>query len=306
MPTGIRLDSWDKKGGSYKRYYVIVDCNMEISNTLDSGRKGITSHYARLIDQKVQELINTTRIGDSDTFASYSSRDLSIGRGSIPSDLGNNSFLNDVNSSIGKISEDESSNIMLVNKIREYSSLCGFPHSEQEVIILFYSLLINKIIKGYRTIYQAGSEKIYDACFSYKLELSDNNIEPNDNIGFGRINASNFRNSGKNYYDHEVSYIGVTTLPEICVEFKQNVGGLLYELNKQTNKEEVIIDLLVVWDTSIPAQVPSSSYTLTEVKDSTRLFHGTTHRLGLLGRRNTDIYVISVREILEKLINIGS
>lgn len=160
MPTGIRLDSWDKKGGSYKRYYVIVDCNMEISNTLDSGRKGITSHYARLIDQKVQELINTTRIGDSDTFASYSSRDLSIGRGSIPSDLGNNSFLNDVNSSIGKISEDESSNIMLVNKIREYSSLCGFPHSEQEVIILFYSLLINKIIKGYRTIYQAGSEKI--------------------------------------------------------------------------------------------------------------------------------------------------
>lgn len=62
----------------------------------------------------------------------------------------------------------------------------------------------------------------------------------------------------------------------------------------------------MVWDTSIPAQVPSSSYTLTEVKDSTRLFHGTTHRLGLLGRRNTDIYVISVREILEKLINIGS
>lgn len=301
MPTGIRLDSWDKKGGSFKRYYVIVDCDMDISNTLDSGRKGITSHYARLIDEKVQNLINTTRINNSDTFASYASRDLNIGRGNGEAGVTNSSFLNDVNSSKEQINIDKNNSVDLVEKVQKLSPLCGLPHSEQEVIVLFYSLLVNKIIKGYNIVYQAGSEKIYDASLTYNLELKIENIEPTDCIGIGRINASNFKKAGKDTYNHSDAFIGVTALPELCVEFKKTVGGLLCELSKQTNKEENIIDLLIVWDTSIPSQVDSTSYTLSEIRDSSRLFHGTTHRLGLLGSRNTDIEVICLKDILEKI-----
>ena len=190
MPTGIRLDSWDKKGGSFKRYYVIVNCDMNISNTLDSGRKGITSHYARLIDEKVQNLINTIKIGNSDTFASYASRDLNIGRGNPNLGITNSSFLNDVNTSKEEIQMDINNQNDLVEKIKRYSPLCGIPHSEQEVIILFYSLLVNNVIKGYKTIYQAGSEKIYDSALSYTLDLNNENIEPTDCIGIGRVKVN--------------------------------------------------------------------------------------------------------------------
>jgi hypothetical protein len=302
MPTGIRLDSWDKKGGSYKRYYVIVDCSLDISNTLDSGRKGITSHYANLIDQEVIDLLNETRIGTGDTFSSYASRDLDIGRGTPPGGGGLSipDFQADINSAKANIQYDLQNHAADVSKVVQNTPLLGIPHSEQEVVVLFFSLLAKGIIKGYNVVYSAGSEKVYDAAFSYKIQLAGN-TEPDDPIGIGRLKAQTLANQRLVEYDHSQHYAYNTVYPEICVEFKKSVGGLLYELNGQSNKDANQIDLLIVWDTSIPSQIPSNSYTLTTIQPTQRIFHGATHRLGILGARNTDITVISLKDVLNQI-----
>ncbi|QYK60759.1 DUF4357 domain-containing protein [Paenibacillus sp. S25] len=303
MPTGIKLDSWDKKGGAYKRYYVIVDCTLDISNTLDSGRKGITSYYADLIDSSVVNLINQTQIGESDSFASYASRDLDIGRGPTPG--GGNGFnipdfQLDINNAKEQHRVDDTRYSNEVTKIQKYSPLMSIPHSEQEVVALFYALLSQDIIKGYNVLYQAGSEKVYDACYTYNLPLLGN-IEPVDPIGFGRLREQELRVRGYEEYNHAHLYAGQTIYPELCVEFKLSAGGLLNELNRQSNKAPNQIDLLVVWDTSVPPQISSTSYTLVPVNPTNRIFHGSTHRLGILGSRSSDIYVISLKDVLSFL-----
>lgn len=303
MPTGIRLDSWDKKGGQYKRYYVIVDCSLDISNTLDSGRKGITSHYANLIDAEVIRLLNTSQIEGFDTFSSYSSRDLDIGRGTP---LGNNGFTvpefqSDIRNAKAQHDIDLISFNEQVLKVNKYSPLLSIPHSEQEVVALFYSLLSQNIIKGYKTVYQAGSEKVYDASYTYELDLEDN-TEPLDSLGIGRIRAQELKSEKLSKYDHSQHFAYRTVYPEICVEFKLTIGGLLNELSRQSNKDSHQIDLLIVWDTSVPPQIQGDRYTLVEVNPTQRLFHSTTHLLGIINARNTDIFVISLKDVLDKLI----
>ncbi|TCJ86409.1 UNVERIFIED_ORG: histidine kinase/DNA gyrase B/HSP90-like ATPase [Bacillus cereus] len=301
MPTGIRLDAWGKKGGEYKRYYVVVDCKLDISNTLDSGRKGITDHYAGLIDDEVVELINNLRKGGSDTFGHYATRDLDIGKVKPPGvGFGLSDFQRDIKTAEKNIEKDLRDDPITVSKIKRYSPLLAIPHSEQEVVALFYSLLSAGIIKGYNTFYQAGSEKVYDAAFSYNLDLN-NSVEPDDPLGFGSISADDLKSQGFKEYDHTIHYAYNTVFPQICAEFKLNVGGLLYELKGQTNKDPNQIDLLIVWDTNVSSQIPSNSYTLAPVIESRRLYHASTHRLGIIGVRSTDIYVISLKDVLNRL-----
>lgn len=298
MPLGLRVDNWDSKGGNIKRYYVVINAELDVSNQLDSGRKGISRYYGRLISDKALDLISSEAIDGSEPFASYASSHLDHGRGRSPGGLPPQDFstkVQDVREN-GSDQDDDEKEV-----ISEVSNLIYLPTNEQEVVALFYQMLSKEIIKGYKTVYNAGSSSVYDAAFEYEIECSDDNSYPGDELGIGRVMVEDLDSMGLDSYRHEDHYQRTTYHPELCVEFKQSVGGLLDEvINRpsRSNKDINAIDLLVCWDESIPSSIPQTSYTLDPKNNDRRIFHGTTHSLGITNPERTDIPCIVLRDVL--------
>ena len=302
MPTGIRIDDWDNRGHDRKRFHVLVDAHLDLSNQLDSGRKGISRHYAQLISDFVWDRIITSRIGSSDSFGRYVSKYLDHGRTSTTI-LPPQDFAEKVRDARQAGSQQETGDAELVRRVRTLSSLQYPPTEEQEVISLFGTLLAGGWIKGYRIIYLSG-KATYDAALEYELECTPENVHPRDPMGIGDRLVQELRGKGIDTYRHRDLYAGRTTSPELCVEFKLSVGGFLHEVvvrPGRTNKDPSCIDLLVVWDDAIPDSVPSASYSLNPAQPNQRVFHSVTHRLGLSLARSTEIDCIVLKDVVGQL-----
>jgi hypothetical protein len=303
MPTGLRIDDWDTKGAYLRRFYVVVDADIDISNQLDPGRKGISQYYARLISDKALELIGTSTVEDSEPFSSYASKHIDHGRGAEEGGLPPQDFQIKVNQVRQQGAPQQQQSAELLDKLKQVSHLIYFPTDEQEVIALFYVLLTQEIIKGYSTVYLAGSSAVYDAAFEYEIECDQRNIFDEDPLGVGRVLVQDLRSKGLSVYVHSDHYAGRTALPELCVEFKRSIGGFLEEINRpgRSSKDASLIDLLIAWDIDIPAAIPQQVYTLDSVFDDRRIFHSATHRLGIIGPQNTEVRCIVLREVLRRL-----
>jgi hypothetical protein len=278
----------------------VVDVDLDVSNQLDPGRKGISDHYAGLISTEARTLINTSTVDGSDRFSAYASRHLDHGHGPGPGGLPPTDFQIKVNQVREQEEQQQSEDEDLVSMVRAVSHLDHLPIDEQEVIALFYECLAQNIIKGYRTVYLAGSTAVYDAAFEYEIEATPENSFPNDPVGIGQLLIESLQDVGRTTYVHRDHYGTRTALPELCVEFKKSVGGLLEELQhpRGSSKDPSTIDLAIVWDTHVPAALSTEHYTLDSVVGNRRTFHGTTHRIGLVGDRITEILCIALREVL--------
>jgi len=300
MPTGIRIDDWDNRGTDRRRYYIVVDAALDASNQLDSGRKGISDHYARLISEQAWHLLTTTKIGNSGAFSLFATRNLDYGRASTTI-LPTQDFQQKVNATRQTGNKHEQEHEALIQKVRKYTSLLYLPTSEQEVIVMFYDLLSRRVIKGYKTVY-LSSKAPYDAGFEYEIECNDSNVHPEDPLGIGKTLVQDLRRKKSAKYVHKDHYSGITQLPELCVEFKQTVGQCLEELFRRgTDKDPNTINILITWDDTISPSIPSTSYTLDTMQDNRRLYHATTHKLGLVGQHYTEIPCIVLKEVLTNL-----
>lgn len=163
MPTGIRIDNWDHKGGYLKRYYVVVDAELGISEQLDPGRKGISEYYANLISKRVIDLLGETSIGGGSPFGHFATTNLDSGR-IDDDDIEDDDFYTIVERVENETSDYSEEEKELLEKIKRYSSFNKIPSTEQEVIGIFYQLLSKGVIKGYTTDYLSGVAT-YDAAF---------------------------------------------------------------------------------------------------------------------------------------------
>jgi hypothetical protein len=305
MPTGLRIDDWDTKGGYLKRFYVVVDADLSISSQLDPGRKGISQYFARLISEKSVDLIGSVKVEDSDSFGSYAARHLDHGQGREEGGLPPQDFQIKIiqTQQDAMSSKFDAEYTELRERLKAFSSLNFLPSDEQEVIALFYELQKQDFIKGYRTVYLSGSA-VYDAAFEYEIECKAENIYDADPLGIGKVLVQQLKSRGESSYSHRNHYAGQTTLPELCVEFKKSIGGFLEEIYRRsgkTPKDPRQINLLIVWDIDIPSSIPQTMYTLAEITGTQRFFHGTTHRLGLIGDQTTEIRCIILKEVLKML-----
>jgi hypothetical protein len=306
MPTGIQISNW--KSHDQQRYYVIVDAALDVSDQLDSGRKGISTHFADLISEHAWELIKNAKADEaSDPFSSFAGKYLDIGRAST-SILPPQDFQDKVIAVAQEGQQQQQEYPDLIQRLRDKTSLLYFPSDEQEAIMVFYSLLSRGVIKGYKTIYLSG-RATYDAAFDYEIECIDANIHPTDPLGVGELLVEQLGGSSRSAssplkYCHRERFRGITDSAELCVEFKPTIGHLLEELNKRpsrTDKRADAIDLLIVWDDTIPSSVSSASYTLARIQGNRRIFHSTTHKLGLIGPQHTEIFCIVLKDVLETM-----
>jgi hypothetical protein len=306
MPTGLRIDDWDRRGNYLQRYYVIVDANMDVSNQLDPGRKGISDYYARLISDKVLNLLATSTVNGSDPFNRYASSHLNHGRARDGSDdLPSLDFQNKV--LLARKWQQEAENVtpQLYSNLRNFSQLLILPeHDEQEVIVLFYELQKLGIIKGYETVY-ISSNAAYDAAFDYKIDCIPNNIFPTDPLGLGQVTVDGLQTRGLEAWDHSRLFHQLSTYPELCVDFKRNLGAFLEEINRprSSSKDPNAIDLLVFWDLQVPSSIPRELYTIDPITPNRRRYHSTTHRLGLGGHFSTEIGCISLKHVLQLVLD---
>ncbi len=301
MPTGLRVDDWDNRGSFLKRYFVVVDASMDLSNQLDPGRKGISPYFAGAISQHAIKLLNEARITDkSDTFARFASRYLDYGQGPEEGGLPPTDFQDRINVVEERENEDARREPELLSALRKISSLLHLPQNEQEVIALFYELQAREIIKGYQTKYLSSSAA-YDAAFEYKISVNDENVYPNDPLGIGRVLAQHLMSRGKRHYVH-AEY---GRMPYLCVDFKWSIGGFIQEIitsSGKTNKDPDVIDIVICWTDEIAPTVPKEAFTLDRIQDDRRKFHSTSHVLGLRREYNTSVECIILREVLKSLL----
>lgn len=297
MPTGIRIDNWAERGGAFlKRYFVIVDTDISMSEQLDPGRKGVSKYYANLISDHVKKMFGQIIIEDSDPFGKYAGAHLDTGKVTSEDDGYENfeELLESIEEEIEGYSKEEK---IILEKIQEYSSLNRIPSTEQETIVLFYELLQQEIIKGYKTIYISG-KATYDAAFTYKINLKEAKNSKEDKLGVAPAIIQEQLSQGKKFYEPK----NLRRTKKFCIEFKHTIGKLLSELEGKTEKDPSCIDLLICWDIDIPTNISQTSYTLGEIHDSQRKYHGTTHTLGIIrAEGNTTIPCIVLKTVLEKI-----
>ncbi|MDD3592708.1 MAG: hypothetical protein PHO65_08705 [Sulfurovum sp.] len=296
MPTGIH-HNWTKGGGSFARFYVVVDADLSISQQLDPGRKGISNYYMDMLEDTIIDLISKTSIGTNDSFGKFSRANLDTGRAADDDDEGEDTnfeqMIEAYNSALTTYSDDQN---LILKKLKKISSFEKIPSTEHETIGLFYDLLGRNIIKGYLTRTISGGTT-YDGMFGFDLSVDEDNISPKDSNGIAEIYAQKARNDGK-------SSLGLTKSKlALCIEFKKNLGEFLNEIKGKTDKDPNTIDILICWDASINYSINGTLYNLGQVIDTQRRYHGVTHKLGLigLGGYNTEISCIFLKDLIAKI-----
>lgn len=316
MSTGIQIDDWSQRGGDLKKYYVIADCDLSISDELDAGRKGISEGRGKQISDAVYELIYTTtatnpagvKIGKS--FHTYS-KDILIGNTHIVEE--DDDFISKINDAKKKVEEDKKESAEIYDYLTKNTSLLHTPMNEEEVRTLFHELLSRNIIKGYKTLYDAANRADYDAAFNYELTLQGAILEKGDKIGIPKLVAFNiFRGeyeknpSAKITLKDCVLNMGLSNKEAICVEFKYSASDLLYEIKQRpaSVKDASRIDLLIVWtiDNDKISKYPNCG--ISAVQPAKKYLHALTHKLEIsMPEISTSIYVISLVDILKELSN---
>lgn len=308
MPTGIRIDDWDERGHDLKRYFVVVDVALQVSEELDSGRKGISNNRAQQLSEKARRLlqkkITTPQGSESDRFSSYASKHLDWGlREQIIEE--ETDFEARLEVASAAADEDRAEDSILLDTLVEASSLTHFPRSEEEVRVLFHELLAKERIKGYSTIYSSGSRALYDSALAFELDLDRKNLHPNDPLGFSGTLAKELVARGERVYRLEKYYRRMKMgHPQLCVEFKPSLDSFLQEVvvrPARSPKSAKEIDLLIVWSDEVSASVPEDSYTVAAVGGEKRTLHAVTHRLNLISPESTEIQCIVLRSVLRSL-----
>lgn len=312
MPTGIRIDDWDNKGATNRRYFVIADCDLSIGEELDAGRKGISYTRAQQISNQALEMRHEQvkdKEGKSvgDKFNAYASKELLIGEPPIIGlGLGESEtddFEERVKQSKLDVAEDKNMYPDRLEFVRKNSSLMRLPRNEEEVRTLFHELLAKNIIKGYKTIYDASSRAEYDAALGYQLELVEENIEPNDILGIAQRHANPLIRKKVEYLKYENVYRDLKlTEFGLCTEFKFSLDNLMYDITRaDTSKCSKKLDLVIVWDHNISSTY-SEYYTISPILMGSRIWHGSTHRLSILSPEATNIICISLSNIIDQLL----
>lgn len=298
MPTGILLDDWRDKSATFKRYYVMVDADLTISQTLDPGRKGISGHYARLISQKVVELISESRVGSNDSFARFSTTCLDTGRKSDDNGYAEDLNLEGMHDRFNELEESYTTEeLSLLKKLQFFSGFKKLPDAENEVIALFFELIGRGYIKSYAPK-MVSSRATYDAIFDLKMDLTKDNLYPSDPLGVGQVQLDRASARGRD----KVLRLPRSKRDGFCVEFKTNIGNFVSEIaGGKTDKDPSSIDILICWGKSVNSSL--DMYSLNRVVGEQRAYHSITHSLGVvgLGGHNADIYCIVLKDVIESL-----
>lgn len=302
MPTGFRIDKWEGRGGEAKRYFVVADVDLQVADELDPGRKGISDTRARQISDKAFHLRHK-RIGDiQGRFSTYAGKFLDWGPADIaPTD--DSDFEARVETATERTTEDRQTDPETLDHVQALSSLEHIPSSEEEVRVLFHELLAKNKIKGYRTLYAAGTEAVYDSAFTYEIDLDRaENLYPNDPLGFSEPVAQDLVSGGIPTIILAQHYRRLRkTRPALCIEFKTSVEAFLRELSSpaRTPKVPQDIDILIAWELgNLPE---SDAYSYARLPGHHRIFHSTTHRLSLLSPTSTDLLCIILKDALADL-----
>ena len=305
MSTGIQIDNWSQRGGDLKRYYVIADCDLSISDELDAGRKGISEGRGKQISDEVYDLLMNHKASspNSNVFHTYS-KNIIIGNTHKTEE--NDDFIDRIAEATKQAEADKVTSKGIYKYIVSNTSLLHTPMNEEEVRTLFHELLSRNIIKGYKTLYDAANRADYDAAFTYELDLSGALIEDGDRIGIPKLVKFNMgKSTSKITLNDAYINMGLNNKEALCVEFKPSVVELLYELKQRPSsvKDAQRIDLLIVWDTEEDKIQPNYPHCgLSAVVPARKYLHSITHKLEIsLPDINTSIYVISLKKLLEEL-----
>lgn len=163
LPTGIRIDNWDKKGASWQRYYVVVDIlDKTFSEQLDSGRKGISGYFATKIVEKIEEIITREIVQsrcDQNITLKRLSRYLHAGEKDIETFLEES---NDIQDIISRWESQQTINYPLKSINKE-------PLDENAVIVIFYELIARDIISCHHPIFCTFKLQVNFSFFSFFL-----------------------------------------------------------------------------------------------------------------------------------------
>jgi hypothetical protein len=272
MPIGVCLDAFDKS--DYLPYTVIVDIQDEwIRRELDAGRKGISAYRMNQIAEKVYELLRTSN------FIKY--RRYVVGGG----DSRLTNPLYDPKKELrDKLVEKKRFDSVLVHKYFP-------PLEEQEVISLFFELIVKDILKGYKPVILSGYQ-VYDGLFNYALKQADDTEYSNSNkLGIR-----------KNIF---VSNDGLLS-KEILIEFKKSLNDVYKDID--TNRKDLShIDILVCWDVNFDnrAKLQGDRGDILQEKDITmNVYYGVTHQL-IGGGRQQPLPIIELKKILQEEFSYG-
>lgn len=313
MPTGIRIDNWDKKGNFNLRYYAIVDCELSVSDELDSGRKGISAYRASQISDYIYDMRDDritqsdgTPIGDK--FSTYTRNLTSLSDDNDIDDLFNdeeNDFEYRVEQARQQIQNDIDSYPDLVKFISDNTSLKHCPHNEEEVRTLFHELIAKGFIHGYSTLFDAANRSVYDTALEYNLEVNENTSQPGNKNGISHdIMLSCTKTKRKNLDLHFLRKRCKHHAENVlCTEYKFGLNELFYDILKpETSKRPTEMDIVICWDYTISPEMNSKcTYTIEEPRRNNPFF-GVTHILRIINPDTTGINCICLKRFIEKIL----
>lgn len=308
MPTGICLAKWaEKKGNTYLRYYVIVDCSLAISNELDSGRKGITSYRAELISELAFRLRDTC-IDNSNKFHSYATSDLTCENDDMDTRGLFDGEPDDFKSRVMKAKQKENGERTdkIAKFVAENTSLIHTPTNEEEVRTLFHELLAKGIIKGYKTVFDAANRSTYDAAFDYKLDVIEDNARPNDKNGLTKQIVSLCKKKGITLIDSSIwsNRCKHKTEKVLCVEFKDSLNALMNDiLDMKSSKNPEDIDLVITWDYEISKEYSQKCTYTKDDNPNTVFLHSVTNELKITNPRGTSMFCICLKKVIENILS---
>tara|TARA_B100001564_G_C20661655_1_gene681855 strand:- start:253 stop:2436 length:2184 start_codon:yes stop_codon:yes gene_type:complete len=337
MPTniecGVYNDSWN--GGTYQRYYVIADADLSISSELDSGRKGISKHFAGLIVDAVIEILSAPQ----DSLGGVSLRSHSNSNWNSRGD----EFLSFDDSHEDAVEAVRSKGELFSDvNLETLTNQLYVPRLEQDVIAAFFGLLSGGLLPGYYCIYNSSKSR-YDTGFIFDLRMTQKIIPQESGVGvaflrgteewfyyhkshthghpFG-INPRN-RNAyiklfgdepkmyfpefprNQNFQSASREVLIDETRAVLCIEFKKSlseaIGRQGFATNSKTMQDLSVVDIIVLWDNNVE-ELPAP-WDYREIKSHQRYFPGVTHILRN-SDQNTQALVIQLDVLYADLENL--
>ena len=268
MPTSIQLQNYT--GGFTKRFFCLVDVDMNTNDELDKGRKGISEHTKNLIVSSIDQELKKKQIGGKYSIYQAARRmKQSQSRGYAGTDF--KKHLDKWDKEPGVIKE---------------LSLTKIPLDENACILIFSELLGGGKLGGYEFRY-ISQDATFDFAFNYRVHKSrlgdhsysisqgfidtlDYNLEDQDGLLRGRL--------GYNWH------IG---------EFKIAAQDIIGKDEQPLDQ----LDLLVVWDFDT-GKLTKGGATILSATVADRKYEGVTHIMrDLVG----ECQVICLRDLLDEL-----
>lgn len=259
MPLGISIEDWQSYGHDMARYFVLVNADLNLSDQLDSGRKGISRYFASLIVNDLIVCFRERKLG-----AGQRKKSLQVLTQMMTEpDLEGSA---DVTQLAERVQERRKKNSVLgLRSLLEFE-----PEDENEVLVLFADLVSAGYLPGYDAVV-ISQGTTYDAAMRYSLSRTD----PKFHYGSCPLGLGDLAKRRAEEADNDTYRWRDTKAADwFVVEFKPLVQDLIS--NRKQRLAE--IDLLVCWDYD-PVWLEGHAATIEKVRPDTRLLYGTTHTL---------------------------